>query len=64
MCAQVEVFRAAKERDVRGVLALLAQGVDPNIPCPQNKYTALIAAVFNQVTNTTPPYHTYTDCSY
>jgi hypothetical protein len=45
----VEVFRAAKERDVRGVLALLAQGVDPNIPCPQNKYTALIAAVFNQV---------------
>jgi hypothetical protein len=53
VCTQVEVFRAAKERDVRGVLALLAQGVDPNIPCPQNKYTALIAAVFNQVSSTT-----------
>lgn len=45
----MEVYKVAKERDVRGVLALLAQGVDPNARCPRRGYTALVAAVFNQV---------------
>ena len=39
----------ARERDVRGVLALMEQGVDPNTACPEKDYTPLIAAVFNQV---------------
>lgn len=45
----VKIFLTARERDVRGVLALMEQGVDPNTTCPERNYTPLIAAVFNQV---------------
>lgn len=45
----VKIFLIARERDVRGVLALMEQGVDPNTTCPERNYTPLIAAVFNQV---------------
>eukprot|EP00752_Nemacystus_decipiens_P008416 g7524.t1 len=44
----VKIFLIARERDVRGVLALMEQGVDPNTTCPERNYTPLIAAVFNQ----------------
>lgn len=46
---QVKIFLIAKERDVRGAMALMEQGVDPNTKCPERDYTPLIAAVFNQV---------------
>lgn len=46
---QVKVFLIAKERDVRGAMALMEQGVDPNTKCPERDYTPLIAAVFNKV---------------
>lgn len=47
----VKIFLIARERDVRGVLALMEQGVDPNTTCPERNYTPLIAAVFNQVSS-------------
>lgn len=46
---QVKIFLIARERDVRGAMALMEQGVDPNTKCPERDYTPLIAAVFNQV---------------
>lgn len=45
----MKIFLLARGRDVRGVLALMEQGVDPNTTCPEKNYTPLIAAVFNQV---------------
>ncbi|CAM9354219.1 unnamed protein product, partial [Phaeothamnion confervicola] len=45
---RVDVYAAAKERDVRAVMALLEQGVDPNARCPIRDFTALIASVFNK----------------
>ncbi|CAN0352535.1 unnamed protein product, partial [Ectocarpus sp. 6 AP-2014] len=45
---KVKIFLLARGRDVRGVLALMEQGVDPNTTCPEKNYTPLIAAVFNQ----------------
>ncbi|CAM9651115.1 unnamed protein product [Ectocarpus sp. 4 AP-2014] len=45
---KVKIFLLARGRDVRGVLALMEQGVDPNTACPEKNYTPLIAAVFNQ----------------
>lgn len=46
---QAKIFMVARERDVRGVMALMEQDVDPNTSCPERNYTPLIAAVFNQV---------------
>ena len=57
---QVKIFLVAKERDVRGVLALMEQGVDPNTTCPEKNYTPLIAAVFNQVTAKCYVHRSYT----
>lgn len=45
----MKIFLIARERDIRGALALMEQGVDPNMKCPDRDYTPLIAAVFNKV---------------
>lgn len=43
-----EIYELARERNYRGVISLLRQGVDINKPDPQKGYTSLIAATFNQ----------------
>jgi len=41
------IYQAARERDTLVLEALLAQDVDPNVQCPQDGYTALVATVYN-----------------
>ncbi|CAM9358252.1 unnamed protein product [Chrysoparadoxa australica] len=45
---KVTIYHAARDRDERGVMALLEQGVDPNSCCPRQGYSALLAAVANK----------------
>eukprot|EP01035_Chromulina_nebulosa_P023030 gene23030-29843_t len=55
MCALIEydvkgdkIFELARDKNFRGVRALLLQGADVNAYCTNKKYTALIAAVYNR----------------
>lgn len=55
MCALIEydikgdkIFELARDKNFRGVRALLMQGADVNAYCANKKYTALIAAVYNR----------------
>jgi ankyrin repeat protein len=43
-----KIYDLARENDFRGVKALLMQGADVNACCPNKRFTALIAAVYNK----------------
>ncbi len=45
---EVQIYDLAKERNARGVFALLQHGVDPDQRSPTHRFTALEAAIFNQ----------------
>jgi ankyrin repeat protein len=76
ICALIEfdpqkhkIYELARERNMKGVKSLLMQGVDVNLYCPNKKYTALIAAVYNKDYNMielllqSADIYSLTDCS-
>ena len=47
-CSSHKIYELARDKNLRGVKALLMQGVDVNDQCPSKRYTALIGAVYNK----------------
>ncbi len=45
---EVQIYNLARERNARGVFALLQHGVNPDERSPTHGFTALEAAIFNQ----------------
>lgn len=43
-----KLYQCARDNDAHGVQALLNLGEDPNIACPIEDYTPLIAAIYNE----------------